>query len=191
MTPRAMEPTPMSPSDQPSASVPTLEMHDFRPDPRTDDEDGPCYFEGCGLEAESVVHRPWRPQPSASVEPLREALEYVRDGLEDLAVKVGSGVDSWGIHGEINHQLARLRAALVVPAVTLDAEVETRFEEIAQRWEASAKQAKVDGSRSSIMGEDGIPSHVLSRLRALTWRDAAAEYARLATSPVESDQAET
>jgi hypothetical protein len=48
---------------------------------------------------------------------LREALEYARDGYERLAEMVGSGTDSWGIHGEVNHRLARCRAALAQPAV--------------------------------------------------------------------------
>lgn len=45
--------------------------------------------------------------------------------------------------------------------------------EAAARWRETAAKQKAEGSVSSMCGEEGVPSHVISTARAMTWEAAA------------------
>lgn len=47
------------------------------------------------------------------------------------------------------------------------------FDEAASNWRRQAAESKKDGSVSSVCGEDDIPAHVLSSLRASTFEYVA------------------
>jgi hypothetical protein len=48
-----------------------------------------------------------------------------------------------------------------------------KFAAAARRWHELAERARREGSKSSLCGEDGIPSHVLCTVREDIWRGAA------------------
>jgi predicted RNase H-like nuclease (RuvC/YqgF family) len=79
------------------------------------------------------------------------------------------------LRGEVeikNEEISTLTAAL--------RDAERECEEAAARWRASADKERREGSRSSMCGEEGVPSHVITTARAISWEGAAKTIAALA-----------
>lgn len=52
-------------------------------------------------------------------------------------------------------------------------DVARKMDEAAERWRATAAEQLREGSKSSMCGEEGVPSHVISMARAISFEGAA------------------